>query len=42
LDLPDTDPKPQDSYVCRPSGSGSFHHQAKIIRKTLISISTVL
>jgi hypothetical protein len=33
LGLPDPDPDPlvQDTY-----GSGSFYHQAKIVRKTLI------
>ncbi len=33
---PDQDPS--DPYVCGPpgSGSGSFYHQAKIVRKTLI------
>jgi hypothetical protein len=30
------DPDPSDQYVFGPSGSGSFYHQAKIVRKTLI------
>jgi hypothetical protein len=32
------DPDPSDPYVFGPpgSGSGSFYHQAKIVRKTLI------
>jgi hypothetical protein len=33
---PNPDPDPSDSYVFRPPGSGSFYHQAKIVRKTLI------
>ncbi len=35
----DPDPNPSNSYVFGPpgSGSGSFDHQAKIVRKTLIS-----
>ncbi len=30
------DPDPPDPHVFRPPGSGSFYHQAKIARKTLI------
>ncbi len=30
------DPNPQYRNVFGPSGSGTFHHQAKIVRKTLI------
>ncbi len=39
LGLPDPDPDPlvQDTY-----GSGSFYHQAKIVRKTLIPTVPVL
>ncbi len=32
----DSDPDPSDPYVFGPPGSGSFYHQAKIVRKTLI------
>ncbi len=30
------DPDPEDPYVLGPLGSGSFYHQAKKVRKTLI------
>jgi hypothetical protein len=30
------DPDPKDPYVFGPPGSGTFNHQAQIIRKTLI------
>jgi len=30
------DPDPTDPRVFGPPGSGSFYHQAKIVRKTLI------
>ncbi len=35
---PNPDPDPQDPHVFGPpgSGSGSFYHHAKIVRKTLI------
>jgi hypothetical protein len=35
---PDPNPDPLDPHVFGPpgSGSGSFYHQAKIVRKTLI------
>jgi hypothetical protein len=33
---PKPDPDPQDPHVLRPPGSGSFSHQSKIVRKTLI------
>ncbi len=32
----DPDPDPRDPHVFGPPGSGSFYHQAKIERKTLI------
>ncbi len=32
----DPNPDPSDPYVCGPPGSGSFCHQAKIVRTTLI------
>jgi hypothetical protein len=32
------DPDPPDPHVFGPPGSGSFYHQAKIVRKTLIPI----
>ncbi len=31
-----TNQDPSDPYVLEPSGSGSFYHKAKIVRKTLI------
>jgi hypothetical protein len=34
--VPDPDPDPPDPYVFGPPGSGSFYHQAKRVRKTLI------
>ncbi len=34
---PDPDPDPPDPHVFGPPGSGSLYHQAKIVRKTLIS-----
>ena len=30
------DPDPSDPYIFGPPGSGSFYHQSKIVRKTLI------
>ncbi len=33
---PTPDPVPSNPYVFGPPGSGSFHHQPKIVRKTLI------
>jgi hypothetical protein len=33
---PDPNPDPSDPYVFAPPGSGSFCHQAKILRKALI------
>jgi hypothetical protein len=34
----DPDPRPDPDYFAPPgSGSGSFHHQEKIVRKTMIS-----
>ncbi len=40
--VPDPNPDPPDPHVFGPSGSrsvfGSFNHQAKIVRKTLIPI----
>jgi hypothetical protein len=30
------DPDPPDPHVFGPPGSGSFYHQAKIVRKTLV------
>jgi hypothetical protein len=36
VDPPDPDPHDPDPNVFRPSGSGSFYHQAKIVKKTLI------
>jgi hypothetical protein len=32
------DPDPPDPHVFGPPGSGSFYHQAKIVRKILIPI----
>jgi hypothetical protein len=32
----DPDPNPSDPHVFGPPGSGSFYHQAKIVRKTWI------
>ncbi len=32
----DTNPYPPDPHVFGPAGSGSFYHQAKIVRITLI------
>jgi hypothetical protein len=35
--VPNTDPNPDpDPYIFGPPGSGSFYHQAKIVRKNLI------
>jgi hypothetical protein len=31
-----SDPDPPDPHVFGPPGSGSFNHQAKIVRKSLI------
>jgi hypothetical protein len=36
---PDTNPDP---YVFGPSGSGSFHHQSKIVRKIFIPTPVLL
>jgi hypothetical protein len=38
--IPNPDPDPPDPYVFGPPGSGSispFYHQAKLLRKTLIT-----
>jgi hypothetical protein len=34
--VPDLDPNPDPNPHVGPPGSGSFYHQAKIVRKTLI------
>ncbi len=34
--VPVPDPDPPDPHVFGPPGSGSFNHQAKIVRKPLI------
>ncbi len=36
---PDANPDPSDPYVFGPPGSGSFYHQAIIVRKALIQNS---
>jgi hypothetical protein len=37
---PNSDPDPPDPHVFGPPGSGSFYHLAKIVRKTLISMTS--
>ncbi len=36
ISVADPDPDPPDPHVFGPPGSGSFYHNAKIVRKTLI------